>query len=102
MPAADDRLAALFALDEPPARDPGFSTAVMERLMRRRFLEDVAALSVATLAGGIALWILWPVLEPMLVTLSRGFAPALGALALGVCAWIVLGGRPSAAPGAVT
>src|SRR5690242_8178717 len=102
MPAADDRLKALFALDEPPARDPAFSTAVMEQLMRRRFLEDVGVLSLATVAGGVALWILWPVLEPMLVTLSRGFAPAVGAVALGVCAWIVLGGRPAAAPGAVT
>lgn len=102
MPAADDRLKALFALDDPPARDPAFSAAVMEQLMRRRFLEDVAFLSVATVAGGVALAILWPVLEPMLVTVSRGFAPAIGVLAIGVCAWIVVGGRPSAAPGAVT
>ena len=102
MPTADDRLKALFSLDEPPARDPAFSTAVMERMMRRRFQEDVAVLSVATVAGGAALAILWPVLQPMLVMLSRGFAPAIGVMAMGVCAWIVLGGRPAAAPGAVT
>jgi hypothetical protein len=102
MPSADDRLKALFALDEPPPRDPGFSTAVMEQVMRRRFQEEVAWLSVLTLAGAGALWILWPVLGPMMVALSRGFAPALGVIALGVCAWIVLGGRPAAAPGAVT
>jgi hypothetical protein len=98
----DARLKALFALDEPPPRDAGFSMAVMERLMRRRFLEEVGVLSVLSVAGGVGLWILWPVLHPMLVTLSQGFAPAIGAMALGVCAWIVLGGRPSAAPGAVT
>jgi len=102
MPPADARLKALFALDEPPARDPEFSTRVMERVMRRRFQEEVAWLSVMALAGAAALWILWPVLGPMLVTLSRGFAPALGAIGLGVCAWVVLGGRPAAAPGAVT
>jgi hypothetical protein len=102
MPHADDRLKALFALDEPPPRDPAFSTSVMEAVMRRRFLEDVGMLSVLSLMGAAALWLLWPVLQPLLVTLSRGFAPALGAIALGVCAWIVLGGRPAAAPGAVT
>jgi hypothetical protein len=102
MPHADDQLKALFALDEPPPRDPVFSAAVMEAMMRRRFLEEVAILSLLAILGGAALWLLWPVLEPMLVTVSRGFAPALGAMALGACAWIVLGGRPSAAPGAVT
>src|SRR5690349_11213642 len=93
----DERLKALFALDEPPPRDAGFSTAVMERLMRRRFFEDVAFLSVLTLGGGLGLWVLWPVLQPMLVSVSQGFAPAVGAIALGVCAWIVLAGRPGAA-----
>jgi len=99
MPHADDQLKALFALDEPPPRDAAFSTAVMEQVMRRRFLEEVATLSVLAVMGGAALWLLWPVLQPMLVAVSRGFAPAVGAMALGVCAWIVLGGRPSAAPG---
>src|SRR5689334_5299147 len=102
MPSADERLKALFALDEPPARDPEFSTAVMERVMRRRFQEEVAWLSVLALAGAGGLWILWPVLQPVLVALSRGFAPALGAFVLALCAWIVLGGRPAAAPGAVS
>jgi hypothetical protein len=94
----DERLKALFALDEPPARDAGFSTEVMARVMRRRFLEDVAFLCVLTLAGALGLWILWPVLQPTLVSLSRDFAPAVGAVALGVCVWIVVSGRPGAAP----
>jgi hypothetical protein len=102
MPSADERLKALFALDEPPPRDAVFSTAVMERLVRRRFFEEVAILSGLTLLGGVTLWILWPVLQPILVELSRGFAPVLGVIALGVCAWIVLGGRPGAAAEAVT
>src|SRR5690348_16616279 len=93
----DERLKALFSLDEPPVRDPAFSTAVMAQLARRRFLEEVALLSLLSALGGVALWVLWPVLDPMLVTLSQGFAPAVGAIALGVCAWITLGGRPGAA-----
>ncbi|MFL5295903.1 MAG: hypothetical protein ACJ798_05925 [Phenylobacterium sp.] len=102
MTQADDRLKALFALDEPPARDPAFSTAVLERMMRRRFQEEVLMLCGVTILGAVGLWVIWPVLEPALVTLSQGFAPALGAVALGVCAWIVLGGRPAAAIGAVS
>ena len=99
---ADDRLKALFAADEPPPRDPAFSAAVMETLVRRRFQEDVLVLSGATAVGGVSLWALWPTLQPVLVTLSQGFAPALGAIGLGACAWIVLGGRPGAALRAVT
>ena len=38
---ADDRLKTLFAQDEPPARDPAFSAAVMAEIARRRFLDDV-------------------------------------------------------------
>src|SRR5689334_5469130 len=102
MPPADDRLKALFALDEPPARDEAFAAEAMAAVMRRRFQEEVAWLSVLAMAGAAGLWFLWPVVQPVLVALSRGFAPALGVIALGVCAWIVLGGRPAAAPGAVT
>jgi len=99
---ADGRLEALFALDAPPRRDAAFTTAVMERLMRRRLLEEVALLLALSVAGGVIFSILWPAVQPMLVALSQGFAPALGAVALGVCAWIILGGRLSAAPGAVS
>jgi hypothetical protein len=95
-------LDALFALDQPPARDAAFTTAVMEQLMRRRFLEEVVVLLALSVAGGVVFSILWPALQPMLVALSQGFAPALAALAFGVCAWITLGGRLSAAPGAVS
>ena len=99
MTQADDRLKALFAEDEPPARDPVFSMAVMERLMRRRFLEDVGILSAVSLVGGAVLWPLWPVLQPALVTLSQGFAPVLGAVALAACAVMVLGGQARTAVG---
>ena len=82
MTQADDRLKALFALDEPASRDPVFSTAVMEKLMRRRFQEDVALLSGLSLVGGGAFWLLWPTLQPAILSLSQGLAPALGAIGL--------------------
>lgn len=99
MAQADDRLRALFAQDEPPARDAAFSMAVMEKVMRRRFQEDVAILCGVSIAGGVALWPLWPVLQPTLVSLAQGFAPALGAVALAACAIMILGGRGQPALG---
>jgi hypothetical protein len=99
MTQADDRLRALFAGDEPAARDAPFSMAVMEKVMRRRFHEDVAILCGVSIAGGVTLWPLWPVLQPMLVSLSQGFAPALGAVALAVCAVMMLGGQARSALG---
>jgi hypothetical protein len=99
MTQADDRLKALFAEDEPPARDAAFSMAVMERLMRRRFFEDVAILSGVSAVGGAVLWPLWPVLQPTLVHVSQGFAPALGVVALALSAVMILGGRARVAVG---
>ncbi|MFN3585093.1 hypothetical protein [Phenylobacterium sp.] len=99
MNEADDRLRALFALDEPPARDPAFSAEVMAAVMRRELLADVAVLSGAAFVGALALWALWPVLEPTLVAMSRGLAPTAAALALAAGALAILGGRPRAALG---
>ena len=93
----DDRLKALFAYDEPPARDPAFSSAVMEKVMRRRFLADVAALSGVSALSGTALWALWPSLQPVVVAVAQGLAPAVVAAALALAAGVVLSGwRPTA------
>lgn len=102
MTQADDRLKALFAQDEPAPRDAVFSTAVMEKIMRRRFQEDVALLTGVSMAGGGALWLLWPTLQPVLVAISQGFAPALGAIALAACTLLVLSGRHGSALGIST
>ena len=80
-----------------------YGAFLVKRIARIYPLQLVTlVLIVILVVGGIALWVLWPVLQPVLITLSQGFAPAAGAIALGLCAWIVLGGRPSAAAGAVT
>ena len=55
MTDADDRLKALFAQDEPPARDAAFSAAVMAEVVRRRFIVDMALLATATTAGAFVL-----------------------------------------------
>jgi hypothetical protein len=97
MDKADERLKALFALDEPPARDVVFSTAVVERLVRRQFQEDVALLSGASLVGAGALWAVWPSLHPALVAVSQGLAPAIATLVLLACAVGIVSGRAGAA-----
>jgi hypothetical protein len=97
MTQADDRLKALFAQDEPASLDPAFSTAVMEKVMRRRFQEDVALLSGLSVVGGGVFWLLWPTLQPAVLSLSQGLAPALGAIGLAAGALVILYGRPSTA-----
>lgn len=99
MTQADDRLRALFSQDEPPARDAVFSTAIMEKIARRRFQEDVALLCGVSVVGAGVLWGVWPTLQPALVAISQGLAPALGAVALAFCAAMILGGRPTSALG---
>jgi hypothetical protein len=99
MTKADDRLKALFAEDEPPARDPGFTAEVMQSIARRRFQLDLAVLGGAAAVGGLVLWALWPVAQPALVSISQALAPAAGALALAAALVVVLGGKPAAALG---
>ncbi|MFI4966095.1 MAG: hypothetical protein ACHP9T_12100 [Caulobacterales bacterium] len=102
MTPADDRLKVLFAADEPPARDPAFSTAVMEQLMRQRLREELALLCGVSVVFAGVLWLVWPTLQSALVAVSQGLAPALGAMALAFCAVTILGGRPAAALGLTT
>ena len=95
MDEADDRLRALFAQDVPPQRDPAFSAAVMEAVMRRRFQRELALLAGVAMLVGLAVWALWPALQPLLVQVSRGFAPVAAILALVAGAVLMLGGRPA-------
>lgn len=97
MTDADDQLKALFAMDEPPARDPAFTTAVMGEIARRRFLMDVAMLSGVTLLGSLVFWAAWPALAPLLTTLGRGLSPVMACLTLAATAVILLDGRVTSA-----
>ena len=96
---ADERLKALFAGDEPPARDPMFSTAVMAEIVRRQFLEDVAKLVGASVIGGMVLWLLWPSLTPVVTSLSQGLAPVAACVTLAAIVITLAGGRPGQALG---
>jgi len=102
MTDADDRLKALFALDEPPARDPGFTTAVMEEIARREFRADMLQLAGVTALGALVLWALWPVVTPILTTASEALLPAAAGLALAAALTWLAGERPAEALGAET
>jgi hypothetical protein len=102
MTQADQRLKALFAAGEPPARDPAFSARVMEQVLRRKLREDLLLLSGLSLLGGLMLWALWPVLATAAVAVTRGLAPAALTLVLLMSVGVILGGRLRAALGLAT
>ncbi|MDB5444623.1 MAG: hypothetical protein JWP73_2999 [Phenylobacterium sp.] len=92
MNPADDRLKALFAPDAPPLRDPVFQAAVMQRLAKRRCVQDLAFLGGVSALGGLAMWALWPILQPVLTAISGPLAPGAAALAAALSAVAILGG----------
>ena len=96
MTRPDDHLAALFAQDLPPARDPAFSAAVLEAVARRRFQRELAFVAAVSLTGAAALAVLWPVLQPALHLLARDLGPTALALAAAVTIVAVVTGRVGA------
>ena len=62
----DGRLASLWALDEPPAQDPAFVLATLERLARRRFRIKVARLVPLLVATMAVCWAIAPSVEALL------------------------------------
>jgi hypothetical protein len=98
MTPADHRLKALFAEDLPPARDAAFSAEVSARLARRQCLLDLALLGALSAVGGLALWGLWPALQPAVISVSERLAPAAWALAIAFCAVAALGGLGERGP----
>ena len=67
--------------------------------MRRRFIEDVARLVGVTTIGGMVLWLLWPILTPVVTSLSQGLAPVAACLTLAAIVVTLAGGRPGQALG---
>ena len=91
-------LAALWAVDEAPTRDPAFVFAVMEVVARRRFRLGVLALVPAAAAASAGLWALGPVihaaLEPMLAAVNvLTLADVGGGLAMATFLWAWVSGR---------
>src|SRR4051812_4954348 len=89
----DERLAALFAADLPPARDVAFQAEVLAAMARRRFLADMMLLSTITSLAGVGLWLVWPAVAPALEALSRGLAPGLAAVIAAASIVVLTSGR---------
>ena len=73
----DHRLTALWALDEPPAQDPAFVLATLDRLARRRFRVKVARLLPLFVAAMAVCWAIAPSVEALLQ--SNGVAVVIAA-----------------------
>jgi hypothetical protein len=81
----DSRLAALWAFDEPPAQDPAFVLATLDRLARQRFRIKVAWLLPLFVATMAVCWAIAPSVEALLqsnsveVVIAAAFGLALAA-----------------------
>lgn len=90
---ADDRLAALFAAELPPARDLDFQAEVLAALARRRFAADMLLLCTVTSLAGAGLWLVWPAISPVLEALGQGLAPGLAAVIVAASILALTSGR---------
>jgi hypothetical protein len=84
----DQKLAALFAEQAPPARDPVFCAAVMQRVARRRAWARGGAAAPWAGGAGLTAWALQPVLGPSVATLAESLV--LPAAIMGGTAVLVL------------
>ena len=74
----DDSLAALWALDQPPAQDPAFVLAVLDRLARRRFRIRVVRLVPPLVATIAVCWAIAPSVDAVLGSGGVAVATAIG------------------------
>jgi|GEM_PF-7106308 len=93
MSEADARLTALLRQDDPPARDPGFRLAVLERLARRRLQRRMAAVVGVGVAAIAVLVLARPDLGPALAGVNAAAAAPLLGLGAAVLAMIWALGR---------
>ena len=78
----EQKLAALFATERPPARDHGFQAAVAQRIVVRRAWMTAAALAPWTIAAAAGLWGLSPVVGPLAEGLAGVIEPSATVLSL--------------------
>jgi hypothetical protein len=83
MSELETRLAAFFAKDEPPARDPEFQARVMKGVQRVELFDAAVDAAGPVVAGGAAIWAGWPTIAPLVASFA-GISPV--AWSLGVAA----------------
>lgn len=77
----EQKLAALFAAEAPPARDYAFQARMAQTIALRRAWMTVAALVPWVVAAVAVLWALIPVVGPMRESLGAALRPAAAMLA---------------------
>lgn len=77
----EQKLAALFAAEAPPARDYAFQARMAQAIALRRAWMTVAALVPWVIAAVALLWALSPVVGPMSDSLGEALQPAATMLA---------------------
>jgi hypothetical protein len=77
----EQKLAALFAAEAPPARDHAFQARMAQAIALRRAWMTVAALVPWAVAAVAVLWALIPVVGPMSDSLGNALQPAAAMLA---------------------
>jgi hypothetical protein len=77
----EQKLAALFAAEAPPARDHAFQARMAQAIALRRAWMTVAALVPWAVAAVAVLWALIPVVGPMSDSLGTALQPAAAMLA---------------------
>lgn len=90
MSDADNKLHALWAENEPRARDPAFVAEVMERIARRRFRFSVCYASLWASVAAVLLWAVGPTLETALGAFPLFREPIISGLlaSVAVGAWL--------------
>jgi len=82
----ETRLAALWTLDEPLARDPAFEQAVVSRIERRRLIFVWLERAALTLAATAVAWAAWPFISHELLRAAPWLAVT---AAIGLAVWSV-------------
>jgi hypothetical protein len=81
----DQKMAALFASETPPARDFAFEAVMAQRIAARRMWARIAAMIPLTVAAAAGLWglqPLWPTIEAALTEAGAATPDLIPALVL--------------------
>ena len=93
MSDSDDTLKALFALDQPPQRDPAFMLELAHRMHQRRLWLDLAGSIPWFVAASAILWVMTPWLQMIGRPAAAGLAMLAPAAGLALGAWLIAAPR---------
>ena len=84
MRSPDERLKAIFAADQPSARDPAFVLAVLEAAEKRRLRVELVLQGLAATIAGALLWAAAPSLAGVAAQAAPLVAPVAAAVSVAI------------------